>query len=81
MNRCLICGVDTGEATPWSLCYDPSWKTNVWGGDTHEHRGALCPSCATNIILIAQFHKDLLQSEYERGQKNGFEICEGEGNP
>lgn len=44
---CLNCGKTFTEKwqTPWSICYDPSYKTNVWGGDSHEYIGYLCGRC------------------------------------
>lgn len=80
MNRCIICSkVLTNRETPWTLCYDPAYKRNVWGGDTYEVKGELCPMCATHLLLVAKSHKDALRSEYEEGRVGGFTTCDGGG--
>lgn len=38
------------ERGPWSICYDPEWKRNTWGGETHEYRGWLCQACAERLL-------------------------------
>lgn len=51
LSRCILCHNDLPDGdSPWSICYDPEWKRNVWGGDTHEYIAMLCESCAKEII-------------------------------
>jgi hypothetical protein len=40
-----------GARSPWSVCFDPSYRENVWGGDTHEIKGYLCQDCAETLLL------------------------------
>lgn len=51
-KQCHICDANLpGGDSPWSICFDPKWKENVWGGDTHEYRAILCQQCAERIVL------------------------------
>lgn len=50
-NKCVRCGSELhGGHSPWSICFDPYWQENVWGGDSHETRGMFCQVCAEKII-------------------------------
>ena len=42
MDRCLICGKKIPDDSPYSVCFDPDYKRNVWGGDSHQYIGLLC---------------------------------------
>ena len=45
-ERCIICKIELDDkGTPYSVCYDPEFEHNVWGGDSHEYVGYLCKSC------------------------------------
>ena len=50
-DRCVVCRnkLEDGDS-PWSICFDPEWKRNCWGGDSHEYRALLCQGCAENMI-------------------------------
>lgn len=50
-DRCSLCDsvLDDGDS-PWSICYDPLLKLNIWGGDTHEYRAFLCQECAEKLL-------------------------------
>lgn len=50
-DRCVKCSckLDDGNS-PWSICFDPEWIHNCWGGDTHKYCGLLCQACAENIL-------------------------------
>lgn len=48
---CTVCGSfifnkDVGEYT---ICYDPEWKRNIWGGDTHKEIGLICRDCGEKL--------------------------------
>lgn len=48
---CSLCDAPLeGHSSPWSICFDPSWEGNVWGGDTHEYRAVLCQECAEKLL-------------------------------
>ena len=50
-GNCIICKKElSGKDSPWSICYDPAWKRNVWGGDSHEYRALLCQDCAEKLL-------------------------------
>jgi hypothetical protein len=36
------CEMNNGAHT---ICFDPEWERNVWGGDTHKILGWLCGEC------------------------------------
>jgi hypothetical protein len=50
-DKCLLCDeILTEEGTsPYSLCYDPSYKTNCWGGDSHDYIGFFCRKCGKKL--------------------------------
>lgn len=50
MHTCCSCGAKFDYLSPWSVCYDPEYKRNVWGGDTHLMRGYLCQACAKKLL-------------------------------
>ena len=51
MSICKLCKKKLlNNSSPWSLCYDPQYKINIWGGDTHEYRGILCQECAEKLL-------------------------------
>jgi predicted RNA-binding Zn-ribbon protein involved in translation (DUF1610 family) len=56
MERCLVCRKDitNKNGSPYSVCYDPHWETNVWGGDSHKHVGYLCENCGKKLVLRAE---------------------------
>ena len=34
IDQCGICGcVLEGGDSPWSICFDPHWEGDMWGGD------------------------------------------------
>ena len=49
-HRCCVCHDHIEDFCPWSICYDPEVKRNIWGGDTHEYKGYFCQSCAQKIL-------------------------------
>ncbi len=50
MDVCCQCNAPLhGGDSPWSVCFDPCYKSNVWGGDTHEVCGLLCQKCAASV--------------------------------
>jgi len=71
---CLICakiikdandGIESSAGSPhpsafspYSICYDLSYKTNVWGGDSHEYVGYICEECGAKLKAKAQINKD-----------------------
>lgn len=60
MSVCLLCG-DPIEDSPFSVCYDPEWEHNVWGGDTHETIGLLCSPCGEKVapVSLRKIRKEL----------------------
>lgn len=50
-DKCVICHrlLDGGDS-PWSICFDPYWKHNCWGGDTHEYKALLCQDCVDKLL-------------------------------
>lgn len=50
LRKCRICGSDLSDGSPWTLCYDEHYKTNVWGGDTHRIVASFCQSCVEGCI-------------------------------
>ena len=60
MERCLICGkeISPDGGSPYSVCYDPAWEYNVWGGDSHEYIGYLCWDCGEKLKTKAKADSD-----------------------
>lgn len=92
MEYCLVCGRNIEGQTGWTLCYDPMYLTNVWGGDTHDVMGNICMECGPKVkeVIKAQYAKGYIagvkdgkdakqDAEYDRGYKDGFESAEGGG--
>lgn len=50
LEVCGQCKCKLTESTPFTLCYDPYHKNNVWGGDSHETVAYLCVQCAQALI-------------------------------
>lgn len=51
LGACHVCDKLLKNAdSPWSICFDPFWKTNVWGGDSHIIKALLCQECAEHIL-------------------------------
>jgi hypothetical protein len=48
-GRCLVCGEKLTDSA-LSICFDPQWKHNVWGGDTHETISYLHETCIEKLI-------------------------------
>ena len=48
-NKCVWCREKLNDS-PWSICYDPLWKRNVWGGDSHKYKALLCQDCASELL-------------------------------
>lgn len=48
MKTCVYCEQPLGES-PFTICYDPAWRENVWGGDTHAPTGWLCLPCGEGL--------------------------------
>jgi hypothetical protein len=48
MDKCLICHRNIKDG-PYCVCYDPDWKINVWGGDSHRYVGYLCNKCGKKL--------------------------------
>ena len=50
-GRCAMCSckLKCGDS-PWSICFDPEWRHNCWGGDSHQYRGRLCQACAEELL-------------------------------
>lgn len=50
-ETCSVCSTPLKDGdSPWSVCFDPLWKDNVWGGDSHEIRAVICQECAERIL-------------------------------
>jgi hypothetical protein len=50
-KTCTRCDAALADwRSPWTICYDPMWENNVWGGDSHEYRGFLCQKCAEDLL-------------------------------
>lgn len=59
--HCLVCGKDIyKKGTPWTLCFDPEFERNVWGGDTHDYIGYFCTECGPKV-------KEVIQGQYAKG--------------
>ena len=52
-NLCPLCMKRIRDHAGWTLCADPSWPTNCWGGDTMHCIAIVHPSCALNYCRIA----------------------------
>ena len=52
-KHCVICGEKLNHILggPWSICFDPMWEKNCWGGDTHEIVGYICEGCITEMKI------------------------------
>ena len=63
--KCVLCDkpIEAGHS-PFSICYDPEWEHNVWGGDTHESLGLLCVQCGEKIApeTFAAIQKEISDS-------------------
>lgn len=52
-SECILCGhaltndtqAEDGVNRAFSVCSDPCWRNNVWGGDTHKILGYICLKC------------------------------------
>lgn len=44
---CAICGEPSNDTGKFTVCHDPEFAANVWGGDTHEVIGHVCQKCGT----------------------------------
>lgn len=50
MEKCLICKKNISQnGTPYSVCFDSEFESNVWGGDSHDIIGYLCKNCFDKI--------------------------------
>ena len=58
-SHCLFCKKTLNDKhTAYSVCYDPCWKENVWGGDSHQYIGYLCDECGEEMSEEAGSVKD-----------------------
>lgn len=62
MDACHLCGKRMKDS-PWSICYDPFYSQNSWGGDTHEYKALLCQKCAEGLLLKKPANWDKLKPE------------------
>ena len=51
MKPCPICKKPTEEDGPFSLCFDPVWRGNMWGGDSHEYVCFVCEDCGRRVAM------------------------------
>ena len=63
MTVCHLCKKDLSKiSSPWSICYDPYYKENIWGGDSHEYRALLCQDCAEKLLKGEILNTDLVKA-------------------
>lgn len=57
-KTCFICDKKPKKKgrnwSPYSVCYDPMYKKNTWGGDSHEYVGLLCDDCMRTLCIFAR---------------------------
>lgn len=68
---CSLCGAELDNGfSPWSICFDPFFDRNLWGGDSHEYRALLCQECAEKLLgqnakVVMQAHASDLAAQQE----------------
>ena len=48
-THCVICDTPVGAGGAYSVCVDPMWKENSWGGDSHHVVGRVCHWCGEKL--------------------------------
>jgi hypothetical protein len=54
-HNCFICHKRISNSS-WSVCYDPEYKHNVWGGDSHQYVSYIHDKCVKKILKEAEQH-------------------------
>lgn len=63
MEICLKCLKEIEGKSPYSLCFDPDYVGNTWGGDSHDYIGFFCVECGDELKMFAE--------KIEKYQSNG----------
>lgn len=51
--KCGIC-LSAVAHGPVSICYDPHWEINIWGGDSHRYICAMCDACFQKMLATLE---------------------------
>ncbi len=78
LDCCFFCRgrVDERLGTPYSICYDPEWRVNIWGGDTHRYLAYICEACALSRGLALSSDVEILVEGISVGSVDPAEISE-----
>ena len=71
--KCPLCKKnDCPEEGPFSICFDPDWRRNVWGGETHYYMCQICNECGDELAVQKGTifdHNDLENWKKEKAER------------